>query len=150
MVLLNLLQPHLFDQLEILLSYVLIHLEKEVLDIGLLVDEILISAEHLHDLLPLFGLPLGLACLCELVVIPDEIRKVVQIGGCVLTLVLTGALTLVGIADQGVKIHDCLIALPLPEDFLAGIDGAIIYGKVLGLQLELVLFLTIYNFRDNL
>lgn len=58
MVLLNLLEPHLFDQLEVLLGYVLIHLEKEVLDISLLVDEILVSTEHLHDLLPLLGLPL--------------------------------------------------------------------------------------------
>ena len=50
-----------------------------------------------------------------------------------LALILTGALTLVSIADQGVKVHDCLIAFPFLEYFLAGIDGPIIDREVLGL-----------------
>ena len=133
MVLLNFLEPHLFDQLEVLLGYVLIHLEKEVLDISLLVDEILVSTEHFHDLLPLFGLPLRLPSLCELVIVLDQVRQVVQISGSVLALVLTRALTLVSIADQGVKVHDCLIAFSFLEDFLAGIDGPVIDREVLGL-----------------
>ena len=77
MILLNLLEPHLFDQLEVLFRYVLIHLEKEVLDISLLVDEILISIKHFHDLLPLFGLPLRLASLSELVIILNQVRQIV-------------------------------------------------------------------------
>ena len=77
MVLLNLLEPHLFDQLEVLFRYVLIHLEKEVLDISLLVDEILISIKHFHDLLPLFGFPLRLTSLSELVIVLDQVRQIV-------------------------------------------------------------------------
>ena len=86
----------------------------------------------------------------KLVIVLDQIRQIVQISGCVLALILTRPLTLVSIADQGVKVHDCLIALPFLEHFMAGIDGSIIDREVLGLELELVLFLTIYNFRDNL
>lgn len=56
-----------------------------------------------------------------------------QIGGSVLALILTRAFTLVSVADQGVKVHDCLIAFPFLEDFLAGIDGPIIDREVLGL-----------------
>ena len=98
----------------------------------------------------MFGLPLRLPSLSELVIVLDQIRQIVQISGCVLALILTRPLTLVSIADQGVKVHDCLIALPFLEHFMAGIDGSIIDREILGLELELVLFLTIYNFRDNL